>query len=349
MPQVTVIVPIYNVERYLKKCFDSLLKQTSDDYVVLAVNDGSPDGCDAIIAQYVKSYPDRFKGIKKKNGGYGSVLQIAIRETKTPYFLVCDPDDTLEPEAVQTLLSMAKMSGADITVGAKTLIYEDSDIREYDASYNKEFTTLKKDTVYDVQDPDSDGLWFINPSPHAKLYRTEIARGITFPEHVGYTDNMLFYLSMLNAKKLIYTDQPLAEYLINRKGNSMGDVSAPAMNGEILVFKSILSQAEHIENVPDMFYYRMYESFRYMLQQMPRLNCSREDFEIAMDYLGTYSTKLSAYGSIIRPLYQQYAKVRPLEKIRDLELMNSRLSAYAFERLKKKMMKEYDEKHRSDN
>lgn len=349
MPQVTIIVPIYNVEKYLRNCFESLLQQTSDDYVVLAVNDGSPDGCDGIIAEYVKNHPDKIKGIRKKNGGYGSVLQIAIRETKTPYFMICDPDDTLEPDAVQTLLSMAKMSNADITVGAKTLIYEDSPVREYDASYNKDFTTLKKDTVYDVQAPESDGLWFINPSPHAKLYRTASARDIVFPEHVGYTDNMLFYLSLLKAQKLIYTDQPLAQYLINRKGNSMGDVSAAAMNGEILVFKSILSQAEHIDHVPDMFYYRMFESFRYMQQQMPRMNCTREDFEIALDYLGTYCTKLSAYGSLIRPLYHQYAKVRPLEKLKDLELMSPRLSASAFERLKKRMMKKYDESHQGAN
>ena len=106
MKKVTIVVPIYNVEKYLRDCFESLLNQTSDDYVVLAINDGSPDDCDSIIKEYVQKYPEKIMGIKKKNGGYGSVLQVALKEVKTPYFMVCDPDDTLEKDAVETLLQL---------------------------------------------------------------------------------------------------------------------------------------------------------------------------------------------------------------------------------------------------
>ena len=56
MAKVTIIVPIYKVEKYLKKCFESLLKQNADDCTILAVNDGSPDNCGAIIEEYVKKY-----------------------------------------------------------------------------------------------------------------------------------------------------------------------------------------------------------------------------------------------------------------------------------------------------
>ena len=62
------------------------------------------------------------KGIRKENGGYGSVLQLAIAQLDTPYFLICDPDDTLEPKAVETLLKLAKVSQADITIGAKMIM-----------------------------------------------------------------------------------------------------------------------------------------------------------------------------------------------------------------------------------
>lgn len=349
MPQVTIIVPIYNVEKYLRKCFDSLLAQTCRDFVVYAVNDGSRDGCDAIIKEYVQKYPDLIKGIKKANGGYGSVLNVAIKETRTPYFLVCDADDTLESNAVETLLNMARVSDADICVGAKMLMFADSTIKEYDAAYNKEFTHLQKDTVYRTERPEAEGLWFINPSPHAKLYRTSLARGIQFPEHVGYTDNMLFYLSLLKAKKVIYTDQPLADYLINRAGNSMSDKSPAAMNGEILVFKSILTQASYFKDVPDMFYYRMFEAFRYMLQEMAHMEGTDEDFTVAMDYLGTFLKNLTAYQDAIRSRYQVYAKVRPLERVRDLALMNPHFSSAAFARLEKKMLTEFQEKGKKND
>ena len=103
MKQVTVIVPIYKVEKYLRTCFESLKAQTSDEFVVMAVDDGSPDGCGKIIDEYTAAYPGLITGIHKENGGYGSVLELAIKTCTTPYFMICDPDDTLQPNAVENL------------------------------------------------------------------------------------------------------------------------------------------------------------------------------------------------------------------------------------------------------
>lgn len=349
MKKVTIVVPIYNVEKYLRDCFESLLNQTSDDYVVLAINDGSPDDCDSIIKEYVQKYPDKIMGIKKKNGGYGSVLQVALKEVKTPYFMVCDPDDTLEKDAVETLLQLASISNADISIGAKTFVYDGSDDRDYDPAYNKEFTTLKPNTVYNAGTAAFDDLFFIDPSPHAKLYRKEVAEGIVFPEHVGYTDNMLFYISLLGSKKVIYTDKALANYLIDRPGNSMTDVRYSAMNGQILVFKSIVNQVERMKGVtiPDMFYYRMFESFKFMLYQTRRLACSMEQYQELLDYLGTYLAKLTVHEDEIKPLYKQYSKNGFVEKMRDLALINPKLSERTYINLEKKMAKEFTPKEES--
>ncbi len=345
MAKATIIVPIYNVEKYLRKCFDSLLNQTSDDFIVYAVNDGSPDHCDEIIKEYCRNYPEKIRGIRKENGGYGSVLQVAIKETRTPYFLVCDPDDTLEPEAMETLLSLAAVGDADITIGAKMVTYEDSTIKEYDCSYNRDFVQLKSNTVYNADQENFNDLFFVNPSPHAKLYRTSLARDIVFPEHVGYTDNMLFYLSLLNAQKVIYTEKPLANYLINRKGNSMTDVSFSAMNGQIRVFKSILNEAERASHHPDIFYYRMFESFKFMLYQMNRLRCTEDQYDETLDYLQTYLKKLTPYEAKIRPFYDRFSKTKIIEKLRDYALMNERHSEHAYAGLKKRMMEEFRKKH----
>ena len=65
MKEVTIIVPIYNVEKYLRACFESLLRQTSREFTVLAVNDGSPDNSQKIIDEYAVKYPDLIKGITK--------------------------------------------------------------------------------------------------------------------------------------------------------------------------------------------------------------------------------------------------------------------------------------------
>lgn len=342
MAQVTIIVPIYKVEKYLRDCFDSLLKQTSKDFTVLAVNDGSPDGCDDIIKEYVSAHRDVIKGIKKENGGYGSVLQLAIKECNTPYFLVCDPDDTLQPKAVETLLRLATVSRADITIGAKLIMKEGQDIREYDAAYNKAYTKLKTNTVYNRGSEDFDDLFFIDPSPHAKLYRTDLARDIHFPEHVSYTDNMLFYLSLLKAEKVIYTDEPLADYLVNRTGNTMTDISYPAMNGQIMVFKSIVIQAENIRtDIPDMFWYRMFESFKFMLYQMKRMDGTKAQYEETLNYLETFLEKLTVHGKAIKPLYRKYNKSAVIERFRDEAMMNPKRYDSTYEGLKTKMVAEY--------
>ena len=340
--QVTIIVPIYKVEKYLRACFDSLLRQTSPDYTILAVNDGSPDGCDAIIREYVGAHRENMKGIRKENGGYGSVLQLAIAQLDTPYFLICDPDDTLEPKAVETLLKLAKVSQADITIGAKMIMHEGEPVEEYDAAYNRAYVTLRKNSVYNRGTEAFNDLFFVDPSPHAKLYRTEIARDIHFPEHVSYTDNMLFDLALLKAEKVIYTDDPLAHYLVNRTGNSMTDISYAAMNGQILVFKSIITQAENTRTeIPDMFWYRMYESFKFMLYQLRRMDADEEKFSGTLDYLETYLQKLTPHEKAIRPLYRRYTKCAVMERLRDEGLMSPRRSGATFQGIKKRMLQAY--------
>lgn len=344
MPSVTIVVPIYNVEKYLKACFDSLLNQISDDYVVLAINDGSPDQSEEIIKEYVKAYPEKIQGIKKENGGYGSVLQVALKEIKTPYFLVCDPDDTLEPNAVKKLLSLAKLSNADITIGAKTYVYNDSDQRDYDAAYNTEYTKLHVQSVYNAGSEEFNDLFFVDPSPHAKLYKKEVAKNIDFPQKVGYTDNLLFYVSLLNSKKVIYTDASLANYLVDRPGNTMTDIRKKALDGEILVFKQILSQAEKLKDVPDMFYYRMFESFKYMLYESRKLNCTKEEYGEILDYLGTFMESLVPKHKEIMPLYHKYAKTKKLERLKDEVLLAPLTSKQMYKRIKNQMAKEFEEK-----
>ena len=348
MKEVTVIVPIYNVEKYLRACFDSLLKQTSGSFEVLAVNDGSPDSSQAIIDEYTAKYPDLIRGIQKENGGYGSVLQLAIKEITTPYFLVCDPDDTIEPDAVETLLNLAKVSGADLTVGAKTFVYENSEDRDYDAAYNREFAELKPNTVYRAGTPEFENLFFLDPSPHAKLYKKKLSEPIEFPTKVGYTDNLLFYLNLLQADSVIYTDRSLANYLIDRAGNSMGDVRYSAMSGEIRVFRSIVAQASALKKVPDIFWYRMFASFKFMLYKTRRLNCSTEEYAAILDQLEEFVTDLNVHGEAILPYYKKFTRAKAIERMRDEALLDPRKEKRTYRRLKRKMCREYASAAKAD-
>lgn len=104
----SIIVPVYNVEKYLDKCLKSILNQTYDNYEVVIVNDGSPDGSQNIINKYVKK-DKRFVGYKKENGGLSSARNYGLEKITGDYILFVDSDDYLENELLEKLnLSLTK-------------------------------------------------------------------------------------------------------------------------------------------------------------------------------------------------------------------------------------------------
>lgn len=342
MKKISVIVPIYNVEKYLRKCFDSLLEQTFKDFEVLAVNDGSPDNSIEIIKEYTAKYPDVIKMIDKPNGGYGSVLQMAIARMETEYFLVCDPDDYLANDALEHLYNLANISNADIVIGAKNYIYNDNDRVDYDSAYNKAYVSLKSNYVYKKHNEEFKDLLFIDPSPHSKLYRRSLATNIKFPTKVGYTDNLLFYISLLNADKVVYTDKACAYYLVDRPGNSMGDISPKAYDANILVFKEIVRQAKDLKPL-DMFYYRMFESYKFILLQSNRMIVTKIELRERLNNLYTFIEELIPYRNKIMKEYKHYSKAKIVEQIKDRMLLDKKFSKKTFDSIANKIVDNYEE------
>jgi glycosyltransferase involved in cell wall biosynthesis len=124
MPMISIIIPIYNVEKYLPRCLDSVLAQTFTDYECILVDDGSPDNCPAICDEYVRK-DTRFRVIhKKQNEGLPkarkSGLDIAISE----FVIHLDSDDWLEPNALVLLYKKQKETGADIVMGGFREIFK---------------------------------------------------------------------------------------------------------------------------------------------------------------------------------------------------------------------------------
>ncbi len=341
MAKVTIIVPIYNVEKYLPTCFDSLMKQTYTDFVVMAVNDGSPANEQEIIEEYAKRY-DQIIPIQKENGGYGSVLQLAIEKCETEYFLICDPDDYLEENALALLVEQAEKHQSDLTAGAKYYIYEDSDDQDFTPSYNTEYVTLRNEVPYFKKTNQYNDLFFLDASPHTKLYRTSLARFIQFPRKISYTDSVLFFLYMLKAKKVVYTDQARAYYLINRTGNTTSDVAPKLIIQNVQAYESILEQAEQLEDIPNFFYYRMFETYKYLFQMLRRIDGEKSEVDKAVDALKSLLKKLVKKKKAILTYYKRYNKYRKNEqKLDRLSLSSvSSLSDFSFNHSVKKLLNE---------
>ena len=97
MPELSVIVPVYNAEKYLHKCVDSILSQTYRDFELLLVDDGSPDQCGRICDAYATQDP-RVKVIHKPNGGVSEARNVGLDQAKGNYISFIDPDDWVEPK-----------------------------------------------------------------------------------------------------------------------------------------------------------------------------------------------------------------------------------------------------------
>lgn len=116
MPKFSIIVPVYNVEAYIRDCIESLQKQTLKDIEIILVDDGSPDACGAIIDEYAH-YDGRIKVIHKQNGGVSAARNDGLKLASGEYVLFCDSDDMMEPEACQSLYSAGIKHNADVVVG----------------------------------------------------------------------------------------------------------------------------------------------------------------------------------------------------------------------------------------
>ena len=253
MANVTVLVPMYNVEKYVSKCLDSLISQTYKDIEIWAVNDGSPDNSRNIVLDYAAK-DSRVKLIDKENGGYGSVLQMGIKKIKSPYFLVCDPDDWLEPTAIEKLYNFSLKSNLDLAVGDYYDVFV-GDKNKHVVHFIKNITPHKVDT----EEKDIQRFSFGAVSPHAKLFRTSIVKNIDLPMRVNYTDFILYIYALTNAKRVSYIDIPLANYLKDRPNNSVTNVNPSRLKDHAMVWNGAFNQIP-IKKENSVILQRLYEA-----------------------------------------------------------------------------------------
>lgn len=303
--KVAVIVPIYNVEKYLPKCLDSLTNQTFKDIEIWAISDGSPDNSVDIIKKYSKK-DKRVKCIEKENGGYGSVLEYAIKNIKTEYFIICDPDDWLRKDAIEILYSAAKENDLDLARGAVYNVYSDTMHEEYTdgLSYKDIFKPISKKVYTD----DCQKFLFTTAGPHAKLFKTKLAKDIKFPHKVSFTDILLYFLFVIRAKRIMYIDEGLAYYLCDREGNTVTDVKPRIADYYYTVVKSILDQYEKGKHKSEYFYYGVFLEWLHVEQEVAKLNNKKDFLE-----------KRELQYEILRVLGNHKKEIIPLFKYNNLK------------------------------
>ena len=134
--KVSVIIPVYGVEKYIDKCLASLVKQSLKDIEIIVVNDGSPDNSQKIIDKYVKKYPQKIKSYIKENGGQGSARNFGLSKATGEYIGYVDSDDFVEKDMYEKLYNKACEGNYDIVICDNFNVSEDYSTKKEDIHIN---------------------------------------------------------------------------------------------------------------------------------------------------------------------------------------------------------------------
>ncbi len=118
MKKVSVIIPVYNVEKYLRRCLNSILRQTYDDYEIICVNDCSPDNCGSILNQYAKKFPDKIRVYENEvNLGLGRTREHGLRHAEGEYVMFIDSDDYVRRDYIENYVDAIENEEYDVVIG----------------------------------------------------------------------------------------------------------------------------------------------------------------------------------------------------------------------------------------
>lgn len=226
-PLISIIVPVYKVEKYLDECVNSLVTQTYNNIEIILVNDGSPDRSPEICEKWKKK-DNRIIVLNKENGGQSDARNAGMRVAKGNYFIFVDSDDYVSKNYVEYLYGMLEKSGADIAIGNAGRFSEDSklDIKQTDMNYFLTLNSIEtiQDFLYEKH---------ITTSINSKIYKKELFEDIEFPKGKKYEDLYTLYKIVAKCHNIVYGNQLIYFYRL-RSDSTIGGLD-PLKNRDFLL------------------------------------------------------------------------------------------------------------------
>ncbi|WP_081570889.1 glycosyltransferase family 2 protein [Streptococcus pneumoniae] len=206
MEKVSVIVPIYNVEKYLKYSIEGILKQSYKNLEIILVNDGSQDNSLAICEEYSK-IDNRIKIISVENGGQGKARNIGLQHSTSDWILFLDADDYYDNNAVEYLVELAERYGSDLVVTPLRVVRDHIQGGNASSIKNEKILNLNKDRLIEE-------MYYgrlLGATPCGKLYKREILEKWPFPDQL-FEDLAIAYKHLMSAKKVAVSNQYYYNY-----------------------------------------------------------------------------------------------------------------------------------------
>lgn len=211
MPRVTVVVPVYKVERYLSRCVDSILTQTYKDYELVLVDDGSPDNCGRMCDEY-ENRDKRVHVIHRENGGLSAArnsgIEWALANSDSEWITFIDSDDWIHQQYLELLLKAANDHTVNVVIG--TFVRTDGE------------TGMLDDTSFSVGVYEPEEYWMKNQTnattAWGKLYQKEDFRELRYPEGKLHEDQYTTYQILFRYSIIAVVEEPIYYYFINAQG-----------------------------------------------------------------------------------------------------------------------------------
>jgi len=321
--KISVIIPVYNVEPYLRQCLDSVVNQSLKELEIICVNDGSTDGSLTILQEYAAA-DARVIIIDKKNGGQGLARNIAIQQATGEYLGFVDSDDWIDTEMYQELYNAAKKFDSDVTLcefqhynqEEKVFLRPDWIKIPVDQKFN--------DTVFSWTDIAEVGF-LINSSPWNKIFKREFVQRLNIQYAIGvhYQDVLFVFYSLIYAQKINLVRKVLYTYRNSRPGSTTSDIGKRQFDIFTVLdqLQQVVERSKKYEHIKKAFidykfgqylyhFDRIDKRYRNAFWRQIRSAANGLDQESRVELFEHYKElepKLK-YGLMLYPLYQMEQK-----------------------------------------
>lgn len=253
---ISIVIPIYNAEKYLEECLNSIKNQTYKNFEVIMVNDGSKDDSETICMNFLRS-DSRFRYLKKENGGVSSARNVGLDNVEGDYITFIDADDWVDENYLDLLITTVKKNHSDIVVSSYKQ-FNNIDIfylRAYSLQekYLLNFERMNRDDFLTIFPKlMSTNVCFNNAV--AKLFRKELVNDLRFDTSIKYGEDLDFYFRLyLNVDSISYVDEPT--YIYRSHGDSTtSNFNQEHAEQELTIFKQMYEKIQEI-GLPSIHYF----------------------------------------------------------------------------------------------
>ena len=253
--QISIIIPVYNVEKYLRECLNSILNQTFQDFEIICVDDGSTDKSLEILQEYKKK-DDRFVILQQRHSGAGSARNNGIRLAEGKYIQFLDADDYFEPDLLEEMYNHAERFDADLTVCSSRKVDDEGNITETGSpNFPINIDKIPMEKVFNREDFKDDIFSLFTPIVWNKLIKKSFLEEnhLEFPPLTIYEDIAFMHSLVLCANKIVAFNKELINYRFNRPGSLVSTRSSHTIEaikscmylGEFLKLRGFLPEYEN--------------------------------------------------------------------------------------------------------